>query len=70
MNGHEAVVRLLLATASVDPHAEDNQGRAPLSWAENDHEAAMKLLVTTGVDPHAKDNRARVPLSWAAEKGS
>jgi ankyrin repeat protein len=31
--GHEAVVRLLLATGGVDPDSKDGLGQTPLSWA-------------------------------------
>jgi ankyrin repeat protein len=44
-NGHEAVVRQLLAKDGVDPDSKDNSGRTPLSWAAgNGHEAVVKLL--------------------------
>ena len=44
-NGHEAVVKLLLARDGVDPESKDNSGRTPLSWAaEKGHEAVVKLL--------------------------
>ena len=45
-NGHEAVVKLLLAKEGVDPVAKDSKyGRTPLSWAaESGHEAVVKLL--------------------------
>ena len=44
-NGHEAVVKLLLATGKVDADSEDTIGRTPLSWAAgNGHEAVVKLL--------------------------
>jgi len=43
--GHEAVVKLLLATGKVDVNSkEDDNGRTPLPWAaENGHEAVVKL---------------------------
>ncbi|KAH0538836.1 hypothetical protein FGG08_004612 [Glutinoglossum americanum] len=45
-NGHEAIVKLLLATGKVDVDSKDNYyGQTPLSWAaENGHEAIVKLL--------------------------
>jgi hypothetical protein len=48
-NGHEAVVKLLLATEAVDPNSKDIEyRRTPLSWAaEKGHEAVVKLLLTT-----------------------
>ena len=43
--GHEAVVKLLLATGKADVDSKDGFGRTPLSWAaENGHEAVLKLL--------------------------
>jgi ankyrin repeat protein len=48
-NGHEAVIRLLLARADVEADVEvdskDRDGRTPLSRAaENGHEAVVRLL--------------------------
>jgi ankyrin repeat protein len=72
-NGHEAVVKLLLAKDGVDPDSKDARyGQTPLSWAaENGHEAVVKLLLAKdGVDPDSKDNEyGRTPLSWAARNG-
>ncbi|KAL8299133.1 hypothetical protein RB593_009145 [Gaeumannomyces tritici] len=69
--GHEAVVKLLLATDKVDADSKDNNGRTPLSWAAaNGHEAVVKLLLGTGkVDVDSKDNNGQTPLSWAAANG-
>jgi hypothetical protein len=39
-NGHEAVVKLLLAKDRVDPECKDSSGRTPLSWALGSIEAA------------------------------
>ncbi|KAL8365148.1 hypothetical protein RB595_004117 [Gaeumannomyces hyphopodioides] len=70
-NGHEAVVKLLLATGKVDVESKDEQGRTPLSWAAaNGHETVVKLLLATGkVDVESKDKQGRTPLSWAAASG-
>ncbi|KAI1357154.1 hypothetical protein F5Y08DRAFT_271388 [Xylaria arbuscula] len=47
-NGHEATVKLLLATEKVDPDSKDINGRTPVSWAaQNGHEAIVKLLLAT-----------------------
>jgi ankyrin repeat protein len=70
-NGHEAVVKLLLATGKVDADWKDKDGRTPL-WqaAEDGHEAVVKLLLATGkVDADSKDKYGRTPLSQAAENG-
>ena len=72
-NGHEAVVKLLLATDGVDPDSKDTEwGRTPLSRAaERGHEAVVRLLLATdGVDPDSEDNEwGWTPLSWAARNG-
>ncbi|KAI9773365.1 MAG: hypothetical protein M1840_007580 [Geoglossum simile] len=71
--GHEAVVKLLLATEKVDVDSKDGTwGRTPLSWAaEKGHEAVVKLLLATEkVDVNFKGSSwGRTPLSRAAEKG-
>ncbi|KAF2183575.1 ankyrin [Zopfia rhizophila CBS 207.26] len=71
-NGHEAVVKLLLAKDVVDPDSEDTYfGQTPLSWAaERGQEAVVKLLLAKdGVTLNSKVNGGRTPLSRAAEWG-
>ncbi|KAJ5369101.1 ankyrin repeats (3 copies) domain-containing protein [Penicillium cataractarum] len=70
-NGHESIVKQLLATDGVDVNARDSTGQTPLSWAaENGHESAVKqLLATDGVDVNARDSTGQTPLLWAAENG-
>jgi ankyrin repeat protein len=71
-NGHEAVVRQLLAKDGVDPNSEDKLGhQTPLWWAaRNGHEAVVRqLLAKDGVDLDSGDKFGQTPLSWAAEKG-
>jgi len=47
-NGHETVVRLLLATDGVDPDSEDSVGQTPLFFAvANGQEAVVRLLLAT-----------------------
>ena len=48
--GHEAVVKLLLATGKVDVDSKDTEyDQTPLSWAAaGGHEAVVKLLLDTG----------------------
>ncbi|KAI9781186.1 MAG: hypothetical protein M1839_006294 [Geoglossum umbratile] len=69
--GHEAVVKLLLATEKVDLDSKDSYGQTPLSWAaEKGHETVVKLLLATEkVDLDSKDSCRRTPLLWAAENG-
>jgi ankyrin repeat protein len=44
-NGHEAVVKQLLATGEVDVDSKDEYGQTPLSWAaEKEHMGIVKLL--------------------------
>ena len=44
-NGHEAVVKLLLATGKVEVDSKDEYGLTPLSYAaRNGHEVVVKLL--------------------------
>jgi Ankyrin repeats (3 copies) len=56
-DGHEAVVRLLLAKDGVDPDSKDGDGQTTLSWAAaNGHEAVVRLLLAKdGVDLDSKD---------------
>jgi ankyrin repeat protein len=71
-NGHETVVKLLLATDGIDPDSKDsNNRRTPLSWAaQNGHETVVKLLLAAnGVDPDSKSYFGSTPLSWAAQNG-
>ncbi|KAF2183470.1 ankyrin [Zopfia rhizophila CBS 207.26] len=72
-NGHEAVVKSLLAAEGVDVNSKDNGARTPLSLAAGKgHEAVVKLLLAEdGVDVNSKDDAyyKRTPLSLAAGKG-
>ena len=68
-NGHEAVVKLLLAK-SADIEAKSGFGQTPLSKAaRNGHEAVVKLLLAKGADIEARDNYCRTPVSLAAQYG-
>jgi ankyrin repeat protein len=62
-NGHETVVKLLLATGKVDVDLKDIHGRTPLSWAAgNGHEAVItSLLATSKADVNLKDIHGRTP---------
>ncbi|KAH8714095.1 ankyrin repeat-containing domain protein [Phaeosphaeriaceae sp. PMI808] len=69
-NGHEEIIKLLLATGKVDIDAKNRYGMTPLSWAvENGHEAVIKLLLVQGAQANSKDNIKRTPLSYAAKNG-
>jgi hypothetical protein len=52
LNGHEAVVKLLLEKGA-ELEAKDEDGRTPLLWAaRNGHEAVVKLLREKGAQNH------------------
>ena len=55
-NGHEAVVKLLLAHGQVEADEKDGDSRTPLSRAAgNGHEAVVKLLLEHGAEADEKD---------------
>ncbi|RYP55838.1 hypothetical protein DL771_012305 [Monosporascus sp. 5C6A] len=66
--GHEAIVKLLLATGKVDINTKDNNGWTPLFYAAKEgYEAVIKLLLATGkVDIDTKGINGQTPLSYAA----
>ena len=70
-NGHERVVKALLATTKVDVNSKDKYGWTPLHWAAyNGHERVVKaLLATEQIDPNSKDDTGWTPLYRAASKG-
>src|ERR1700722_42185 len=70
-NGHEAVVKLLLARDDVDADSKHSDGQTPLSWAAaGGHEAVVKLLLARDdVDGDSKDSLGSTPLMWAAACG-
>ncbi|RYP44175.1 hypothetical protein DL768_009323 [Monosporascus sp. mg162] len=73
-NGHDAVVRLLLAKDGIDPDSKDSHGRTPLSRAaQHGNEGVVSLLLADGrPDINSKDDcfdGGQTPLSWAAENG-
>ncbi|KAK3942551.1 hypothetical protein QBC46DRAFT_426439 [Diplogelasinospora grovesii] len=67
-NGHESIVKLLLATAGVEPNSEDSNNQTPLSFvAHQGNESIVKLLLATnGVDVNAGHGK---PLACAAMNG-
>jgi len=72
-NGHEEVVKILLARADVKPDQADTRyGRTPLSWAAlNGHSKVVKVLLELqDVNPDQADPKYRqTPLWWAARNG-
>lgn len=70
MEGHEAVVRILIARREVDLEDKDKDGQTPLSRAvESGREAVVKLLLNRGADLETKDRYSQTPLSRAARSG-
>jgi ankyrin repeat protein len=69
MNGHEAVVELLLEGAEVK--CRSSSGQTPLWWAaEKGQEAVVKLLLKKGADAESKSRPyGRTPLLRAALNG-
>jgi ankyrin repeat protein len=71
-NGHEAVVKLLLATDGVDPSSKLTGLRVTSLYfaAGKGHEAIVRLLLAQeGVDPESMDSYGQSVLSLAAENG-
>ncbi len=70
-NGHEAVIKLLLAMrASMLTGGITMVGRRCHWLLEGAHETVVELLLATyGVDADSKDSDGRSPLSWTAENG-
>jgi hypothetical protein len=67
MNGHEAVVKLLLDKAAA-LETKNIYSKTPLLWAaQNGHEAVVKLLLDKGAVLETKDNYSLTPLWWAAQ---
>jgi hypothetical protein len=57
MNGHEAVVRLLLEKGA-ELESKDSEGQTPLSWAAaKGHEAVVQLLLEKGAEPSIAGSR-------------
>ena len=70
-NGHEEVVKILLAREEVNPDKPDEWDRTPLSSAAaNGHVGVVKILLEREVvDPDKPDNLGETPLSDAAQNG-
>jgi ankyrin repeat protein len=70
VNGHEAVVKLLLETGKADVDSKRRIGQTLLYAAGNGHEVVAKLLLETGrVDVNSEDSSGQTPLSYAARNG-
>ncbi|PNY26502.1 Ankyrin repeat domain-containing protein 50 [Tolypocladium capitatum] len=71
LNGHAAIVELLLAIENVEADQKDNVGQTPLSLAASTgYSAVVELLLDTGkVEADSKDNFGRTPLCYAAANG-
>jgi len=73
-NGHEDVVKLLLAQKGVNADlADKNSGQTPISWASrNGHESVVRLfLARDDVNPDLPSCfvSQQTPLSWASGNG-
>ena len=62
-NGHEAIVKLLLGRADIDPDKPREDGRTPLMLAScNGHEGVVKMLLgRDDVNPDKPDNEGETP---------
>jgi len=71
MNGHEAVVKLLLGRKEINPDRPGNDCRTPILWAaRNGHGAVVKLLLgREDVDPNRIDDWLQSPIMWASQNG-
>jgi len=69
--GHEAVVKLLLAQPNVEADSKDVLGHTPLSLtALSGHEAMVKLLLAqSDVEADSKKKSGQTPLSLTAWSG-
>ena len=71
-NGHEGIVKLLLAQGDVNPNSSSKDGQTPLSWAAlNGHEGIVKLLLgRKDVNPDTPDTMyGQTPLLCATDNG-
>ena len=72
-NGHEAIVKLLLARDDIKASSRTGLGRTPLSWATaKGQQEIVKLLLLQDevyVNPSDAFIPRETPLSWAARNG-
>jgi ankyrin repeat protein len=69
MEGHEAIVRLLLDWGACTEVADEFGLTLLLHAAADGYEAIVRLLLDRGAYIEAADKRGRTPLSYAAENG-
>ena len=68
-NGHEAIVKLLLA-ANADSNSRTKSSETPLhAAASNGHEAIIKLLLAANADSNSQTENGNTPLYKAASNG-
>lgn len=72
INGHFAIIELLLNSGRVNINSRDRNGRTPLSWAaESGFEASVKAILEIGqVDINSRNKDGRTPLSFAVQFGN
>ncbi|KAK4085523.1 uncharacterized protein Triagg1_513 [Trichoderma aggressivum f. europaeum] len=69
-NGHEDVVKLLLATPDIVIHSNGEHHDSPLYGAvDKGHTAVVGLLLAGGAEPDLGNTRGTTPLMCAADKG-
>lgn len=67
--GNRAIVKLLLATGTVDPNSMSIGNRGPIFWpCENGFTDIVRMLLEHGADPNALDNHGRTPYSIAKDR--
>ncbi|KAH7378881.1 hypothetical protein BKA64DRAFT_585172, partial [Cadophora sp. MPI-SDFR-AT-0126] len=65
MNGHDAVVKLLLEIGNIDANAKDRDGRTPYSWAgRNGDHKVIDVFVA-----HDTKRNPKLIISWITVLG-
>ncbi|KAH0538032.1 hypothetical protein FGG08_005344 [Glutinoglossum americanum] len=67
-NGHETIVRLLLANPKVDPDSKDTTGRTPLWWTIR-NDVITRMLLEKGANPNCAGPGGQTLLCCAASAG-